>query len=65
MSEADRYRALAADADTRAQHERIPQLRWKWEDLALSYRRLAEETDGRSAAASRSHPKPWQREAID
>jgi len=55
MSEADRYRALAADAEARAQYERIPQLRWKWEDLALSYLRLAEETDGRFAAASSSY----------
>jgi hypothetical protein len=65
MSEADRYRALAADAEARAQCERISQLRWKWEDLAVSYHHLAEEADGRFAAAGSSHPKPWQRGAID
>jgi len=47
MSEADKYRALAVDAEARAEHERIPQFRWKWEDLASSYRRLADEADGR------------------
>ena len=51
MSEADKYRALAADAEARARCERVPQFRWKWEDLAQSYLRLAEEANGLNAAS--------------
>ena len=45
MSEADKYRTLAEEAEARAHLERVPEFRWKWEDLARSYRYLADEAD--------------------
>jgi hypothetical protein len=45
MVSGDHYRVLAADCDARAISERVLQFKAEWEQLALGYRRLAQQAD--------------------
>ena len=62
MTSADRYRALATQCDAKAKQEADWQIRAEWEQMARSYRRLAQQAD-RNAQTDVTYEPPLARPA--
>lgn len=58
MTTADQYRARAAELLRRARNETSPMIRSEWENLAKSYRHLAEQAD-RNSRMDIVSPQRW------
>lgn len=63
MRTADIYRKIAASLRDRASYERMPDLAARWEELAGSYLRLANEAEDSGSAPAEPEPDSKQRPA--